>query len=82
MTLHRYIRAKKIPVPRVQELAGVRVRVWTDQDIEAVRKLLPKIANGRKTRYQKKHSATGIQQLAKSKRKPKSQRPKAKSRKH
>jgi len=58
MTLHRYIRAKKIPAPRVQELAGVRVRAWTDQDIEAVRKLLPKIANGRKTRYQKQKGKT------------------------
>lgn len=53
MTLHRYIRAKKIPVPKLQELGGARVRVWTDQDVEAVRALLPKIANGRKTRYQK-----------------------------
>jgi DNA-binding transcriptional MerR regulator len=53
MTLHRYIRAKKIPVPKVQELGGVRVRVWTDKDVETVRTLLPKLANGRKTRYQK-----------------------------
>jgi len=32
---------------------GMRVRLWTDEDIENVRKILPKIANGRKTRYQK-----------------------------
>ena len=58
MTLHRYIRAKKIPVPKLQELGGARVRIWTDQDIETVRALLPKIANGRKTRYQKEKRRT------------------------
>jgi excisionase family DNA binding protein len=58
MTLHRYIRAKKIPVPKLQELGGARVRIWTHQDIETVRARLPKIANGRKTRYQKKKKRT------------------------
>jgi predicted DNA-binding transcriptional regulator AlpA len=53
-TLNRYIGDEKIPVPVVTELAGMRVRVWSDADIEKVRKLLPKIANGRKTRYKKK----------------------------
>ena len=53
MTLHRYMRAKKIPIPEMRSLAGVNVRVWTDEDIEAVRQLLPKIANGRKIRHQK-----------------------------
>jgi len=38
-------------------LGGGKFRVWTDEDIERVRKTLPKIANGRKTRYQKKQSA-------------------------
>jgi hypothetical protein len=52
MTLNRYIVAKKIPVPPVR-IRGVRVRLWSGEDIERVRKLLPKIANGRKTRYQK-----------------------------
>jgi len=65
MTLHRYMRDRKIPAPRVQELAGVRVRVWTDADVERVRKLLPKIANGRKTRYQKKQVEVRNQQSAK-----------------
>ena len=58
MTLHRYMRAKKIPVPKLQELGGARVRIWTDKDIETVRALLPKIANGRKTRDQKKKKRT------------------------
>ena len=52
-TLSRYIGARKIPVPPVQEIGGGKFRVWSEQDIERVRKLLPKIANGRKTRYQK-----------------------------
>ncbi len=52
-TLNRYIGAKKIPVPSVTELATARARLWTEADIERVRKILPKIANGRKTRYQK-----------------------------
>ena len=56
MTLHRYMRNKKIPVPEIQQLAGVKVRVWTEEDIERVRKLLPKIANGRKTRWQRQRA--------------------------
>jgi hypothetical protein len=30
------------------------VHAWTEEEIDHVRQLLPKIANGRKTRYQKK----------------------------
>lgn len=56
-TLNRYIGAKKIPVPSVMELGTARVRLWTDQDIDRVREILPKIANGRKTRYKKKQMA-------------------------
>jgi hypothetical protein len=54
VTLQRYIAANKIPVPKSVRVGGSIVRAWSDQDIERVRKLLPKIANGRKTRYQKK----------------------------
>ena len=53
MTLMRYIKAKKIPAPDSVQVGGGRVRAWSEADIERVRKLLPKIANGRKTRYQK-----------------------------
>jgi len=52
ITLKRYIAARKIPLPPVR-VAGARVRLWTDTDIENVRNVLPKIANGRKTRYHK-----------------------------
>jgi len=52
-SIQRYITAGKIAAPPVQILGGGKFRVWTEQDIETVRQLLPKIANGRKTRYQK-----------------------------
>ena len=54
MTLSRYIKAGKVPAPKILEMGGVNVHAWTEEDIENLRKLLPKIANGRKTRYQKK----------------------------
>ncbi len=53
LSIQRYIAAGKIPVPPVLNVGGGKLRIWTDQDIEKVRQLLPKIANGRKTRYQK-----------------------------
>ena len=55
-TLVRYITAKKIPAPKTVRLGGLRVHVWSDHDIERVRKILPKIANGRKTRWQKERA--------------------------
>ena len=53
LTIQRYIAAGKISVPPVRRLGGGKFRVWTDEDVEHVRQLLPKIANGRKTRYSK-----------------------------
>jgi hypothetical protein len=54
-TLSRYIAAKKVPPPKVVTTGGITVHLWTRRDIERVRKLLPKIKNGRKLRY-KKHT--------------------------
>ena len=53
--LARYVALGKVPSPEVVSVGkGTRVvHAWTEQEIEHVRKLLPKIANGRKTRYQK-----------------------------
>jgi predicted site-specific integrase-resolvase len=52
-TLARYIAIGKIPVPEAV-MPGIRpTHLWTEAEIEHVRQLLPKIANGRKTRYQK-----------------------------
>lgn len=53
-TLDRYIASKKVPAPEAVQVGSKPVRMWTDTDIERVRKILPKIANGRKTRYTKK----------------------------
>jgi len=55
-TLSQYISERKIPIPKLVRVGGVRVRLWSEDDIQKVRKILPKIANGRKGRYQKKAS--------------------------
>jgi excisionase family DNA binding protein len=52
-TLARYIAAGKLPAPTILEVGSRTVHAWTEEEIERARKLLPKIANGRKTRYQK-----------------------------
>jgi predicted site-specific integrase-resolvase len=52
-TLSRYIAQGKVPAPQIIEVGDGIIHSWTDAEIERLRKLLPKIANGRKTRYQK-----------------------------
>jgi excisionase family DNA binding protein len=52
-TLSRYIARKKVPAPKTVQLGNLKVHSWTEKDIERVRKLLPKIENGRHTRYKK-----------------------------
>ena len=52
-SLVRYMKAGKVPIPQVVKAGRSVVHSWTEEQIEQVRKLLPKIANGRKTRYQK-----------------------------
>jgi excisionase family DNA binding protein len=52
-TLSRYISAKKIPAPRTLTTGGITVHIWTQRDIERVRKLLPTLRNGRKLRYKR-----------------------------
>jgi predicted transcriptional regulator len=69
--LSRYIKAGKVPAPEVVHTGWKDVHIWTDEDIERIRDLLPEIANGRKTRYAKKQLAAGNWQLAKSKPKAK-----------
>jgi predicted DNA-binding transcriptional regulator AlpA len=52
-TLVQYVEAGKVPAPK-SIIPGERsTHLWTEAEIEHVRQLLPKIANGRKTRYQK-----------------------------
>lgn len=52
-SLSRYILAGKVPAPLETMAGGIRLRLWSEKDIERLREVLPKIANGRKTRYQK-----------------------------
>src|SRR5215471_1115079 len=66
-SINRYIADGKIPLPPLVKVGGVKVRLWSETDIERVRALLPKIANGRKTRYKKKHLAVSNQHSVKAK---------------
>jgi len=52
-TLARYVETGKVPAPKTVVTSNTVVHLWTEEEIENVRKLLPKIANGRKTRYSK-----------------------------
>jgi predicted DNA-binding transcriptional regulator AlpA len=52
-SLSRYIKAGKVSAPREVMAGGIRLRLWSESDIARLQKILPKIANGRKTRYQK-----------------------------
>lgn len=54
IALSRYIASGKVPAPEIVKLGQRSIHLWTEADIESIRKLLPKIANGRKTRYQRK----------------------------
>jgi predicted DNA-binding transcriptional regulator AlpA len=65
-TLTRHIQSGKVTAPPETMAGGMRMRLWSESDIEGLRKALPKIANGRKTRY-KKQSALSNQQSAKTK---------------
>ena len=54
IALSRYISKGKVPAPEIVTLGKSTFHVWTESQIEAVRELLPKIANGRKTRHKGK----------------------------
>jgi predicted DNA-binding transcriptional regulator AlpA len=57
-TLAHYVDAGKVPAPERIATGSRIVHVWTAEDIKQVRKLLPTIKNGRKTRYQKQNKQT------------------------
>ena len=60
-TLVQYVETGKVPAP-ASIIPGERpTHLWTEDEIEQVRKLLPKIANGRKTRYKKQSAKTKVQ---------------------
>lgn len=52
-TLAHYIAKGKLPRPAIITIGNRRVHAWTEAQVEETRNLLPKIKNGRKTRYQK-----------------------------
>jgi len=75
-TLAHYVAVGKVAAPRIVTVGARVVHMWTEAEIEHVRQLLPKIANGRKTRYEKKQTAPSSQQPAKAKGKTKSKKKK------
>lgn len=56
--LSRYILTGKVVAPPETMAGGIRLRLWSENGIKRLRQALPKIANGRKTRYQKKAVST------------------------
>lgn len=42
VTLQRYIAAKKVTPPKLQQIGGVTVRLWSRRDIERVRRQIKK----------------------------------------
>ena len=70
-TLVRYIQAGKVPAPNSATSGGMTIHFWTEAEIEHVRQLLPKIANGRKTRYSKLREKQKAQSKKTVPRKPK-----------
>ena len=69
-TLANYLRSGKLQLPETVQHGERTAYVWTDEDIECVRKLLPKIKNGRKTRYKKNRlQGTGDREQVKPKKK-------------
>lgn len=56
--LSRYVKVKKVPAPTIVRTGNASLHLWTEREIERVRKLLPKIKNGRKIRYHKQKKQT------------------------
>jgi DNA-binding transcriptional MerR regulator len=52
-TLAKYVEKGKIAMPETVQQGRRLSHLWSEDDIERLRKLLPRIANGRKTRYSK-----------------------------
>jgi predicted DNA-binding transcriptional regulator AlpA len=82
VALSDYVNRGKVPMPETAKHGSRTIHLWTEAEIEHVRQLLPKIANGRKTRYQKlgkKKTAQPRAAVPHKSRKPKTKNPKAKS---
>lgn len=48
LTLQRHVSAKTIDAPQLQKVGGVKVRLWSDRDIQKARKVLSQTKPGRK----------------------------------
>jgi DNA-binding transcriptional MerR regulator len=59
-TLAHYVDEGKVPAPERIATGNKIVHIWTEDDVERVRRVLPTIKNGRKTRYQKKKKRTKL----------------------
>lgn len=70
-TLQRYITEGKIPAPPLLQVGAGKLRIWNDDDVDRVLEALPKIANGRKTRYSKLREKQKAQTKSPVPRKPK-----------
>ena len=75
-SLSHYVAVKKVFSPKIIDVGGMIVHAWSEADVERLRKLLPKIANGRKTRYQKLRENQKKTQARASKPKPASHKKK------
>jgi Mn-dependent DtxR family transcriptional regulator len=73
-TLAKYIEAAKVPAPETVQQGKRLAHSWSEEDIERLRKLLPKIANGRKTRWQKQREAQKKKAPIKNKKGPRSKK--------
>jgi predicted site-specific integrase-resolvase len=70
-TLANYVVIGKVPRPETVQQGERTIHIWTEAEIEHVHQLLPKIANGRKTRYQKLREKQKAQAKSPVPRKPK-----------
>jgi DNA-binding transcriptional MerR regulator len=52
ITLHRWVLERRFTAPKIQRIGGVVVRLWSERDVERVRKY--KEGNYRKGRGRKK----------------------------
>jgi hypothetical protein len=52
ITPQRHVSSKTVEAPKLQNFGGARVRLWTERDIEAARKVLAQIRPGRKKKAQ------------------------------
>ena len=52
-TLSRYVALGKVPPPTILNAGGTILHSWTEEEVERVRELLPRLPDGRKTRYTK-----------------------------